>query len=164
MLIRFNDQEFAKCVACRDEKAINIKKHNQQAKGWVADKENDDPETSLRAIMSEYAASKYFNVAYNFDTLYDANRTDLINGCQVKSSKHQRGHLIIKSYNLKGRYIDSFASIEMRLVYLRGWYDYNDDSIEQYRGHEFARYNQDDYWIPDSDLMPMHILKAQLAS
>jgi len=164
VLIRFNDVEFAKCVACRDEQAINKAKFNQQPKGWVPDEENSDPDTSLRGVMSEYAAAQYFGITYKFDTLFDPNRTDLTNGCQVKASKHQRGHLIIKSYNKPGTYIASFASIEMQLVNLVGWFDYVGDNILQYKGHALAKFNQNDFWIPQADLSPMRMLKELLAS
>jgi hypothetical protein len=113
--------------------------------------------SNLLGLVSEYAASVYFNIDFDFDAIYSVGRSDLSNGHEVRSTTHQNGNLITYDRDKPACYILAVVDLEQSAVDLKGWLHINECRQPKY-WRDIPEVREASYWTPQRDLRPLHEL------
>ena len=113
--------------------------------------------SNLIGLVSEYAASVYFNIDFDFDAIYNVGRSDLSNGHEVRSTTYQNGNLITYDRDKPACYILAVVDLEQSAVDLKGWLHINECRQPKY-WRDIPEVREASYWIPQRDLRPLHEL------
>ena len=161
-IIGLNATDIADCVKATDERMNLIKEKDYRHQIWNL-KDPMNRAGHYQAFVTELAAARYFGVPYNFDIGPDGSRKDLVNGCQIRSTLHERGNLIVYEYDEAAPFILAIPLKSNNEVMLAGWRDLKDCQLENYWRTE-PSVRQQSWWIPQSDLHDMATLKQRLAA
>ena len=161
-IIELNATDIADCVKATDER-MNLIKEKDYRHQIFNFKDPMNRAGHYQAFVTELAAARYFGVPYNFDIGPDGRRKDLLNGCQIRSTLHERGNLIVYEYDEAAPFILAIPLKSNNGVMLAGWRDLKDCQLENYWRTEPA-VRQQSWWIPQSDLHDMATLKQRLAA
>ena len=162
IIVKLTDKEINKSVECAKMFRQSVVEKNRKQPGYVAT-ENEDYNSALNGVMSEVAASKWFEIDYTYDWSYDPTRHDLTNGVEVRSTQHIKGHLILELADKFAPHILAIVHPVSKVVVLQGWINLIDGlQPKYYREPPIVRTAS--YWIPQSDLCDMKLLKAKLAA
>jgi hypothetical protein len=113
-----------------------------------------EKDIELIGLMGEYAAALYFDIKYVFNTKYDAGRSDLLNGLEVRTTNYANGHLITHDTDKTALYILAIVNFKQSFVDLKGWLEIDKCRQPKY-WRDKPQVRAASYWTPQSDLKPM---------
>ena len=162
-VIELDSTDIADCVKATDERMNLIKQNGYQHRSTTLTVASDPMNRAghYQAFVTELAAARYFGVQYNFDIGPDGLRKDLVNGCQVRSTLHRRGNLIVYEYDKPAPFILAIPLESGHEIVLAGWRDLVDCRLEKY-WRTTPAVRQQSWWIPQHDLHDMVSLKAKM--
>jgi hypothetical protein len=118
---------------------------------------------SLMGLMSEYCAAQILGVPFNFDSIFQVNRPDLVNGLEIRSTQHTNGNLIVYENDKPANYVLTTIDFKELSVTLVGWLHFNDCVNEKY-WRTVPKVRKDSYWVPQKDLKPISDLQSTVAA
>jgi len=135
---------------------VHAKQITQQARLDNQKQNSVAPEKNIELIglMGEYVASLYFGIEFIFNTKYDAGRSDLLNGLEVRTTDYPNGHLITHDTDRLAIYILAIVNLQQAFVDLKGWLHIDECRQNKY-WREKPQVRAESYWTPQSDLKPM---------
>jgi len=158
-LFTFTDDELIASRNCLDGRNEFNDKYKVRTDRTVCP---TDPNKDWQSILSELAVAKFLGVEYNYATEPDAKRFDVGNCVEVRSSLHERGHLIVYEYDNKpGAYVFTTVDLNEPSVTICGWRDLIDCRLDKY-WRTTPKVRKESWWIPQSDLHDMKSLRERL--
>ena len=158
-VIKLTDDEWQKCVECAKQRQHNLTQ-NQTSIDRAA--VPNDPTKDLQGVVTECAVSKYFDVPYRYQTVYEKNFCDISIGVEVRSSLHANGHLIVYTYDKVAPYVMTVPYLNEHKVVLIGWRDLVDCRLDKY-WRTTPKVRKESWWISQTDLHDMATLKQRLS-
>jgi hypothetical protein len=159
-IIELDENDIADCVEATNERIELIKQNRYEHRFARLAKKNDpfNREGHYQAFLTELATARYFGVSYNFDIGPDALRSDLINGCQVRSTRNINGSLIVQEFDKPAPFVLAIPLENDHQILLAGWRDLIDCRLEKYWRKDVPK---PAWFVPQSDLHDMVSLRAR---
>ena len=160
-VIELDANDIADCVEATNERIELIKQKNYQHRFTSLAKKHDpfNRDGHYLAFLTELATARYFGVKYNFDIGPDASRTDLVNGCQVRSTRRIDGCLIVQEFDKPAPFVFAIPLDTDNQIMLAGWRDLVDCRLEKYWRTDVPK---PAWFVPQKDLHDMVSLKAKM--
>lgn len=114
-----------------------------------------------RGRVAELAAAKYFNCEAEPFGPYDQTKSDLLNGCQVRSSKYLWGDLIVHEWDKPAPYVLVTLTDNANEFLIAGWRDLVDCRLQKYWRDDMPA---PAYFVPQTDLHDMATLKQRFVA
>ena len=156
----FTDNEIMQVTECVSRILEAVKVNNQQDNfgktTW--DQRKDGHYTQ---VFSEFAVAKFFDIEYQFDSTFDPNRSDLINGIEVRATKYSNGHLIVHKRDKPAPFVFCTVDLDTCTTLICGWRDLVDCVLDKYWRTDMPA---PAYFVPQSDLYDMATLKERFAA
>jgi len=159
-VIELDATDIENCVEATNERVELIKQNKYQHRFNTLIKK-DDPlnrKGHYQAFITELATARYFGVTYNFDIRPDGKRPDLVNGCQVRSTRHLNGCLIAYTSDKPAPFVLAIPLESDHQIMLAGWRDLIDCRLEKFWRKDAL---EPAWFVPQKDLHDMVSLKAR---
>ena len=159
-IVELDANDLALCIEATNERIELIKQKNYKHRFMSLAKKHDpfNRDGHYLAFLTELATARYLGVSYNFDIGPDATRTDLINGCQVRSTRRVEGCLIVQEFDKPAPFVLAIPFDSDHQIILVGWRDLIDCKLDKYWRTNVPK---PAWFVPQEDLHDMNLLKAK---